>query len=78
MMQLDVDDTTQRLLDMLLARLDDEPDVPDVDVHSGAQLHEIARAHDEWDRLRSALSLLIASRLLRQAVETARERHPEG
>lgn len=77
-MQLEIDDTTAKLIDMLTQQYDDEPVQVDLDVHTGHLLNEVAMRHYDWSRHVSALSLLISSRLLRAALETARERHPEG
>jgi hypothetical protein len=62
-MQLDVDDTTRRLIEMLRAAHQDEPERPDPGQHPDALLEEIARAHSEWSRTIGALRYLIGARL---------------
>jgi len=63
-----VDDTTARFLDMLCDVLDAEPARPDLDHHTGHQLEEIARVHEDWSRQVGALRLLLGVRLTDAAI----------
>ena len=72
-----VDDTTGRLIKMLHDVLVTEPERPDLDVHTGHHLNEVARIHDDWERHQDALRLLMGTRLVNAAVEQMRLPLPE-
>lgn len=68
-MDLQVDYTTERFIEMLRQVMRDEPVVPDLDRHDGHHLAEVAMNHYEWQRRIGALRLLIGVRLVNEALE---------
>jgi hypothetical protein len=69
LMQLEVDDTTVKLIAMLRDSYSKEPEAPNLDRHDGHVLQEIALKHYEWERQVSALRLLVSVRLVNLALE---------
>jgi len=64
-----IDDTTQRMVEMLREASQDEPEFVDPDIHTGHYLEEIAMVHYAWERKVGALRLLIGVRLTNLALE---------
>jgi len=63
------DRSTAMMIGLLRDTLADEPPNPDLDIHTGHHLNEIALHHYEWERNVSALRLLIGIRLTNLALE---------
>ncbi len=57
------------LLDLLREKLANEPTAPDLDVHAGSHLEEVAHVHHEWQRQVNALRLLCGVRLVNEALD---------
>lgn len=64
-----VNSTDLMLIKYLKNHMEQEPEAPDPEIHTGSYLGMIARRYDEWDRTRSGLFGLIGMRLVRSALE---------
>jgi len=70
-MRIQVDSTTERLIEHLLMLGGAEP--PSGEEEVGAKAEEIAQTHYEWARQVNAVRLLIGVRLVNLALEEARK-----
>ena len=59
---------TQRLLDLLLEKYNEEPPAPDLDVHIGSHLELVAGTYAQWQRSIDGLRMLCGVRLVDEAL----------
>ena len=69
-MMLQLDETTEKFLDMYAEHMRQRPPEPDPDVHVVTEeLRLIARRRDEWEQTERALWLMISTRIGQQAID---------
>lgn len=68
-MNLPVNETTERLVQLLRDHMDKEPPAPDLESHTGHYMLEVAQKHYQWELSVSALRTLIGARLTQEALE---------
>lgn len=64
-----IDGTSRMVLDALADALVREPQVPDLDLHVGRHLEEIARHHDDWSREVDAWRHVLGLQLVNRALD---------
>lgn len=69
-----MDETTSKLLDLLIEKMGEEPEFPDLEIHTGSHLELVSRRYNEWERGVYGLRSLVGVRLLNEAIEDRRGR----
>lgn len=68
-MMLQLDETTEQLLELHAEHMRQQPPNPDADLHVLEELRLVARRREEWERTEAALWHMIATRLGVQAID---------
>lgn len=68
-MHVELDEITEKLVDMLVEHERQAPEEPDNEQHVLEEIRLIARRRDDWEREYTALRMLVGARLVNQVVD---------